>query len=1023
MSATTLVGALAEQAADRPDDDAIVVDGADGLRFGAWAERSAALACWLQQRVVPGDPVALRFDAGSWAAFAVAYMGTLQAGTVAVLVPAGLADADAARIIKASGAVGVLCPASLAPAAPSPLWSAHPDDVQPGPRPPLPPVRLAAPAEITYPLSPMARPRPLSRSHADLADAALAAAELADAELVDTELVDTELADTELRPRAGWLVHTWAPGTRAGHEALLHALGGRDGGAASLASFSPAGLCRLIARTGATACGLTPGLAAALLAAGCAEQGQLDPVLRVVVSRSPGHPGLKAWPDPSRRGAGRRGPAQRGRQDSGRDADQLLPVGIDQDRPGGLGSGAAVPGWLDAGLKAAFPRATVHHGEEPQGEEPQAVVDGTDSQADPTPAGASQLGMLWHEQLSPGSFNLPCLVRRYRGKLDVDAFRLALAELARRHEPLRTTFELSGRGPRLVVGSDGAALAVVDLSELPVVDRDVRAAELIAAASERPFDLVEGPLFAPQLVRLAPEDHLLLVRLHHTAFDDWSVDVFRGEMSALYASFRAGEPPSRPESVRFSDVSRRQRARAEGHAGVEAHAWWRQQMAGAPFPVQLPLGRPDQLGPDRPGAGEPLRRDLDDDLAIQVRALARRLRATPFMTVLAAFAALLARRTGRDDLVLASVLAGRSTAEQEALIGCLTTKVLLRLRLDGAPTFPEIVARTRASVLGALSHQGLPFEAVVQETIGIPAAAHGVAAQVPVVFQGETPQQARLVLPGIQAEPFQAPAAARRERHFSTRRREGDDPSTPPPWGDGTYQGTFLLLSLMEAKQGLALVARGVFHRPAAEELLAELENLLEEMVAAPDGRPPAGGEAKRPTPPDEVNLRGLRLRPTRIEQALALCPGVAEVAVGVVEMDGAGPSLVAYVVPDYQPPTVAELRATLWSILPGSPWPAAVVHLDALPRTPDGRLDLSVLAAPTLKPATPAAPEAVLLSALWSSARGEPVGVGESYWQDFTFLQALADARAAGLPVTDEQVTRCRTPEMLAASLAARSG
>ncbi len=961
VNATSLAGALAGQAEARPDDTAIVVEGGSSLTFGAWAGRATMLAGWLQQHdVVPGDRVALRFDAASWAGFAVAYTGTLQAGAVAVLVPAGLADADAARIITASGAVGVLCSASLVPPASSTVWSAQPDEVRPAPgwRPPLPPIDIAAPAEITYPHRPMTRPRPLSRSHAELAAA--------------------------LRPdRSGWLVHTWAPGSRAGQQALLHTLAGGDSGAASLARFGPAGLCGLIARTGATTCGLTPGLAAALLAAGGAGPGQLDSVRRVVLSG---------------------GPPQTGR-----------------------------PSGPDAELKTAFPRATVHH------EEPEGALGGAVRELDPAPAGASQLGMLWHEQLSPGSFNLPCLVRRYRGRLDVGAFGRALAELARRHEPLRTTFELSAEGPRLVVGSEGEAMAVVDLSSLPVGDQQARAAELIATASQLRFDLVEGPLFAPHLVRLGPEDHLLLVRLHHTAFDDWSVDVFRREMSALYASSLAGETSDLAEPVRFSDVSRRQHVRVQGDAGVGARAWWRQQMAGAPFAVQVPLGRPDQLGPDRPGAGEPLRRDLDNDLARQVRALARSLRATPFMTVLAAFGVLLARRTGQDDLVLASVVAGRSTAEQEALIGCLTAKVLIRLRLDGDPSFPDMVGRTRASVLGALSHQGLPFEEVVQETLGGPAAAHGVAAQVPVIFQGETPQQTRLVLPGIQAEPFQSPAAARRERHFSARRQDGDGASPPPPWGDGAYQGTFLLLSLMESNEGLGLVARGVFHRPAAEELLDDLEALLEELVAAPDGRParrPAGAKPEQATPDGEVSLRGLRLRPSRLEAALALCPGVAEVAVGVAEVGGAGPALVAYVVADgHPPPTLAELRARLWSILPGSVWPAAAVFLGALPRTSDGRLDQSLLPAPSAPSAgapspvgdvppadraVPPAPDAALLSALWSAAGGTRTAVGDSYWQDFTFLQALADARAAGLPITDEQVSRCRTPEMLAAILAA---
>ncbi len=526
-------------------------------------------------------------------------------------------------------------------------------------------------------------------------------------------------------------------------------------------------------------------------------------------------------------------------------------------------------------------------------------------------------------------------------------------------------------------------------------------------------------------MRLGTDDHLLVVRLHHTAFDDWSVDVFRRELSTLYAAFVAGGEPGLPDLVPFSDVCRRQRARLDGAAGAAARSWWREQMDGAPFAVQLPLGLPGQLGPDRPGAGEPVRHDLDPDLAQRVRALARRLRATPFMTVLAGFGVLVVRRTARDDLVLASVVAGRGSTEVEPLIGCLTKKVLLRLRLDGDPSFAEVVARTRTAVLGALSHQDLPFEAVVQETLGRAAAAHGMAAQVPVVFQGETPQQARLVLPGIRAEPFEVPGAARREQHFSARRDDDEGRSARPIWGDGAYLGTFLLLSLLEAQEGLALVARGVFHRPAAELLLQDLEALLEEVVTGPDRGLAGLAQAGSGEPPgDELLLRGVRLRRSRLEEALVRCPGVAEVAVALEDPDGRGPRLVAYVVADrHPPPTLAQLRAALWAARPGSPWPAAAVLVDTLPRVTGGGVEVAALPTPPLEPVGEAAPEAALLTALWSAARNEPMRPDDGYWQDFTFLQALAEARAAGLVVSDEQISLSRTPEMLAAAIAAAAG
>jgi len=928
----TLLDRLAQQAGARPADLALVVDGGPDLTSGDWERRSSALAQGLVERGVrAGDRVALRFEAREWASFAVAYLGALKAGAVAALIPAGLAGADAARIVRHAGARGVLGHGApeLSPA----VWAATPEDLVGDPLSGTwgQPAEAAALAELVYPLAPLARPRPLARTQAEV-------------------LVATAL------DRPGALVHTWAPGSLAGQHALVSMLAGASP-VATLARFSPEALATLIQRHGAATCGLTPGLAAALAASRVTN---LETVTALVLSAPPHDPALSA------------------------------------------------------GLAVLFPRAKVHHLPAP--------ADGATATDPAASVGASQLGMLWHEQLTPGSFNLPALVRRYRGELDVGALAGALAELVRRHEPLRTTFDLPGSAPRQVVGDVGSSgLATVDLTRLTPPAREVETARLVAEASTRPFDLVEDPLFAPTLVRLAADDHVLVIRLHHTAFDDWSVDLLRRDLSALYRAFLEGEPSPLPElTTRFSEVCRRQQARLAGPGGVEQLDAWRTRMAGAPLAVQLQLGEPHQLGPDRPGAGEPLRHDLSPEQARQVRALAPGLRATPFMTVLAAFEVLLAARTGQDDLVIASVVAGRGATALEPLIGCFTKKVLLRLQAGGDPTFPELVARTRTSVLEALAQQDQPFEAVVQETLGRSASRHGLAAQVPVIFQGETHQQGRLVLPGIEVGPFEVPASARREQHFSAARDDAADRD----WGDGADLGTFLLLSLLESKDGIALVARGVFHRPAAERLLLDLDALLADIVAGPGRRlselAPRTGVASGV---DDLTVLGLHLRRTRLEAALSACPGVAEVAVAVTDQDGED-RLVAHLVPDRHPaPTLAQLRATLWAAHPGAPWPAEATILPVgatLPRLGDGRVDTAAVAASPNGPAGLGDDDAALLTALWADARQGPAAPDASYWQDFSFLRALAEARAAGLPLTDDQVAHCRTPQMLAAALAA---
>jgi non-ribosomal peptide synthetase component F len=279
-------------------------------------------------------------------------------------------------------------------------------------------------------------------------------------------------------------------------------------------------------------------------------------------------------------------------------------------------------------------------------------------------------------------------------------------------------------------------------------------------------------------------------------------------------------------------------------------------MTGAPLAVRLELGTPQQLGPDRPGAGEPLRRYLPTILVRDLRALAPRLRATTFLTVLAAFEVVLARRSGLDDLVFATVVAARRSTDCERTIGCFPKKVLLRVRLEDDPPFGEVVARTRVAVLGALARQDLPFEAMVQDTIGRATAQHGLPAQVPVVFQSETPQRLRLAMPGGEVTPFEMGPPTLPEGHLSGRDEAASE--QVPTSGDGAWNESFLVLSLLELEDGLALIARGIFHRPAMRRLLEDVEALLTEIAASPDKRMSELGLAHPGPPEGSAPLRAL---------------------------------------------------------------------------------------------------------------------------------------------------------------------
>jgi amino acid adenylation domain-containing protein len=311
----------------------------------------------------------------------------------------------------------------------------------------------------------------------------------------------------------------------------------------------------------------------------------------------------------------------------------------------------------------------------------------------------------------PGSpaYNLP-LALRLDGGLDVRVLRSSLAEIVRRHAILRTTYgEIDGR-PVQRIGAPGRfPLALADLSALPAARAQEEGARTVGTEARRPFDLARGPVARGLLIRFAERQHGLLLRLHHVAADGWSLKVLVRELTAVYEALAAGRVPALPAlPLQYADFALWQRSWLVGERLTREVAYWRERLAGA-----LPTDRPRR--PARPVRGA---RRAFALAASDVELLAiecRRAGATPFMGLLAAFAALLYRWTGQDDLSLGTPVAGRHRAEIEGAIGLFVNTLVLRVGLDGAPTWRELLARTRAGVVGAFAHQELPFEKVVEE--------------------------------------------------------------------------------------------------------------------------------------------------------------------------------------------------------------------------------------------------------------------------------------------------------------------
>ncbi len=390
------------------------------------------------------------------------------------------------------------------------------------------------------------------------------------------------------------------------------------------------------------------------------------------------------------------------------------------------------------------------------------------SRENPLPLSFSQQRLWFLDQLEPGSplYNIPVLLR-IEGALSVPVLARCLSEIVRRHEALRTVFTVEESTPVQVIQPAALfALPVVDLSGLPEAARESLASVLAREEAARPFDLARGPLLRGVLLRLAfplsraagagwergpggegLNDHVVALAMHHIASDGWSMGILAREVAALYTAYAADQPSPLPElAVQYADFAVWQRQRLQGETLAEQLGWWRERLAGAPPFLALPADRP------RPAVQRYRGQSQLQQVPLSGAAeLGRETGATPFMILLAAFAALLSRWSGQLDLVVGSPIAGRTRAETEPLIGLFLNTLALRTDLSGDPPFRELVGQVREVTLGAYAHQDLPFEKLVEELSPERDLSHSPIFQVLFVLQN-APLEA-LELPGLRLRP------------------------------------------------------------------------------------------------------------------------------------------------------------------------------------------------------------------------------------------------------------------------------
>ncbi|MFD9741897.1 amino acid adenylation domain-containing protein, partial [Umezawaea sp. NPDC059074] len=318
---------------------------------------------------------------------------------------------------------------------------------------------------------------------------------------------------------------------------------------------------------------------------------------------------------------------------------------------------------------------------------------------------------LWFlDQFEPGSPDyLTPSILRLRGHLDVSALSTALTALVARHESLRTTFDsVDGRGVQIVHPTHRVDVPVLDLTGRPEDLAGVLTEETTTA-----FDLRRGPLLRVRLIRLAEDDHVLSLVLHHIITDGWSNGVLLGELGSCYEAATDGTEAKLPDlPVQYADYAVWQRRVATDDTFQDDLDYWRRALDGT-RPLELPTDRPRPATRDKQGAL--VHFQVPAESTDRLKALARKQESTLFMALLAACQVVFARWSGQRDVTVGTVVSGRDRTELEGLVGFFVNTVVLRADVDPRAGFRDLLGQVRERVLDAFAHQDVPFERVVDE--------------------------------------------------------------------------------------------------------------------------------------------------------------------------------------------------------------------------------------------------------------------------------------------------------------------
>ncbi|MBQ0933546.1 amino acid adenylation domain-containing protein [Ideonella sp. 4Y16] len=425
----------------------------------------------------------------------------------------------------------------------------------------------------------------------------------------------------------------------------------------------------------------------------------------------------------------------------------------------------------------------------------------------PASFGQSRMWFLDRFEATAGLYNLPT-VWRLLGALDIAALEDAFNDVLARHEALRTVFvEEDGRLLQVIRPASRQALKIEACTESALAPR-------IRAEAGAAFDLTRDTLIRARVLRIAEDDHVLCLTLHHIAADGWSQEIVLKELCLGYEARKHGRPAELSDlAIQYADFAMWQRAWLQREELSRHMDYWKRYLKDAPRLIELPLDRPRPA--TRTQAVGVVDLKVGQSLANDIHALARSLNSTPFMVLAAAFSLVLSRHAGQDDVCVGYPVANRGRAQVEGVVGLFVNTLVLRTTIDLSATVSDLIAQTRESILGADAHQDLPFEKLVDELKPRRALDHTPLFQVMITFQAPSADSTRggIHLVGISAHNLPV---------------------------ESTGAKFDLTLEIVAGKNGLSCALEydaHLFDRRTVERMAGHWIQALEGMTRAPDSR------------------------------------------------------------------------------------------------------------------------------------------------------------------------------------------